>query len=259
MIGRCLAGKERLVSFAEVDRELRKLWTQFGPPRPLKAEQPFWRLRNNNIWEVPEEHLIMETDSKDAHISCLKRHRATGGFLEDIFEELRKDKDLAFRLARDLVEAHFPDTHQREVLKAAGVEAEYVNSRRKARDPSFRPRVLEAYGFRCAVCELSISMHDVPIAVEAAHIKWHQANGPDDVRNGLSLCNLHHKLFDAGAFTTSLEGTIQVSGLVRGAGVEDTLGQYATKPLLTPAVDRDAPAAAFVRWHWTEVFRGKTP
>ena len=257
MIGRCLAGKKRLVSFAEADRELRKLWTQFGPPRPLKTEQPFWRLRKDNVWEVPEEHLIKETGSNDAFITCLKEHNATGGFPEYIFNELRKDKDLSFRLARDLVDAHFPGTRQDEVLKAAGVEAEYVTSRRKVRDPSFRPRVLEAYDHRCAVCELSISMDEVPIAVEAAHIKWHQASGPDEVRNGLSLCNLHHKLFDAGAFTTSLEGTVQVSGAVQGTGLSDALGRYATKPLLKPEFAHDAPARAFVEWHWKEIFRGK--
>lgn len=77
-------------------------------------------------------------------------------------------------------------------------------------------------------------MDDMPVAVEAAHIKWHQANGPDEVRNGLSLCNLHHTLFDAGAFTASQEGTVQVSRLLEGHGMEDVLGRYATKPLSHP-------------------------
>jgi HNH endonuclease len=37
--------------------------------------------------------------------------------------------------------------------------------------------------------------------LEAAHIKWFQARGPDVVQNGLALCSLHHKIFDLGAFT----------------------------------------------------------
>ena len=210
-------------------------------------------------YPIREPHPIEETASKDAKIGSLQKHNARGGFPKDIFDELRKDKDLAFRIALDLVDSHFADTRQSEVLKAAGVEAEYVVSRRRARDPSFRPRVLEAYDYRCAVCELSIFMDDAPIAVEAAHIKWHQANGPDEVHNGLSLCNLHHTLFDAGAFTASQEGTVQVSRLVEGHGMKDVLGQYATKPLLAPTLARDAPAPAFVRWHWAQVFRDKAP
>ncbi len=258
MIGRCIAGKERLVSYGEADRELRRLWSRFGPPRGIHTEQPFWRLRNDNVWEVPEAHLIEETASKDAKIGSLREHNARGGFTKVIFDELRKDKERALRIALELVDEHFPDTLQNEVLEAAGVEAEYVMSRRRARDPSFRPRVLEAYGYRCAVCELSIFMVDSPIALEAAHIKWHEANGPDEVRNGLSLCNLHHRLFDDGAFTAQ-EGTVQVSRLVEGHGMEDVLGQYATKPLLTPTLVLDTPAPAFVAWHRKEVFKDQAP
>lgn len=33
------------------------------------------------------------------------------------------------------------------------------------------------------------------------HIKWPQYGGPDGVNNGLALCSLQGRLFDAGAFT----------------------------------------------------------
>jgi putative restriction endonuclease len=41
----------------------------------------------------------------------------------------------------------------------------------------------------------------VTAGLEAAHIKWFQAKGPDIEANGLALCALHHKVFDLGAFT----------------------------------------------------------
>ena len=259
MIGRCIAGEERLVPYVEVDRELSRLWAQFGPPRPVKSEQPFWRLQRDDVWEVPEAHLIKETVSKDAYVSYLRKHNATGGFPKDIFDALQNNKELAFQIARDLVAAHFPDTRHDEILKTVGAETEYITSRRRARDPSFRPAVLQAYDYRCVVCELSIAMNNVPIAIEAAHIKWHQANGPDKVGNGLSLCNLHHRLLDAGAFTASLEGTVRVSPFVQGPGMNEVLGKYATKPLLLPSRAVDAPDPAFLEWHRKQVYRGKAP
>src|SRR5436189_6378643 len=45
-----------------------------------------------------------------------------------------------------------------------------------------------------------------PLLVLYAHIRWHQAGGPDIENNGLALCVLHHKTFDLGAFTLSEGG-----------------------------------------------------
>jgi putative restriction endonuclease len=38
----------------------------------------------------------------------------------------------------------------------------------------------------------------LPIALDAAHIRWVQAAGSDEDANGLDLCVLHHELFDRG-------------------------------------------------------------
>ena len=43
------------------------------------------------------------------------------------------------------------------------------------------------------------SLDQETLGIEAAHIKWHQAGGPDTEDNGLALCTLHHKRFDRGA------------------------------------------------------------
>jgi predicted restriction endonuclease len=49
------------------------------------------------------------------------------------------------------------------------------------------------------------------VGVEAAHIKWHQAGGPDTSPNGIALCALHHKLFDRGMITFSEDHRVLVS------------------------------------------------
>ena len=71
-------------------------------------------------------------------------------------------------------------------------------------------------GHRCAVCGFDLRLGSVSIALDAAHIRWHQAAGPDQKNNGLALCVLHHKVFDLGAFTLNGEGGLLVSDRVNG-------------------------------------------
>jgi putative restriction endonuclease len=52
--------------------------------------------------------------------------------------------------------------------------------------------MLVAYEQRCAVCGLDVWIGLVSIAIEAAHVRWHQAGGPDEGPNGLALCCPHH-------------------------------------------------------------------
>ena len=37
------------------------------------------------------------------------------------------------------------------------------------------------------------------VGIEAARVRWWAANGPDQIKNSMALCWLHHKLFDRGA------------------------------------------------------------
>lgn len=36
------------------------------------------------------------------------------------------------------------------------------------------------------------------VGLEAAHVRWHSQDGPDDPEKGLALCSLHHRLLDLG-------------------------------------------------------------
>jgi len=81
--------------------------------------------------------------------------------------------------------------------------------------------VLLAYEYRCCVCAHDLRMGGHAIGLEAAHIKWFQARGPDVVQNGLALCSLHHKIFDLGAFTV-LPGNHQIVFSRHLMGGDDT-------------------------------------
>ncbi len=59
----------------------------------------------------------------------------------------------------------------------------------------FKFDVLRRYGAQCAVCDLPI-----PEALDAAHLCPRTEAGSNDARNGLVLCAVHHRAFDAGLF-----------------------------------------------------------
>jgi putative restriction endonuclease len=95
------------------------------------------------------------------------------------------------------------------------------------------------------------------VGLEAAHIKWHQAGGPDTINNGLALCVMHHKLLDLGVFTVSDGRQIQISDRVHGYhGPDEWIFRYQGKSLAVPQSPDDLPHPTFLRWHQREVFKG---
>ena len=125
------------------------------------------------------------------------------------------------------MDAHFPASIHEDILQTTGIEFPTHISKRKKRDPSFRENVLKAYEYKCAVCGFDVKLRYQPVALEAAHIKWHQAGGPDTEVNGLALCVLHHKLFDRGVFMLSKELKIFVSDDAHGSvGFDEWLMRF---------------------------------
>ena len=64
--------------------------------------------------------------------------------------------------------------------------------RRRLHQPDFRRRVLLAYERQCAICRLR---H--PELLDAAHIKEDAEGGEPIVTNGIAMCAIHHRAFDA--------------------------------------------------------------
>jgi putative restriction endonuclease len=142
-------------------------------------------------------------------------------------------------------------------LAAVGLDLDAPKPGARKRDPQFRQRVLTAYEYRCAVCGFDVRLGSVSIALDAAHIRWHQAGGPDREGNGLALCVLHHKTFDLGAFTLSPAGVLLVSDQAHGtAGFEEALLRHHGKGARAPQRPEFRPDAGFLDWHGREVFKG---
>jgi putative restriction endonuclease len=149
------------------------------------------------------------------------------------------------------MDSHFPETIHQDILEAVGLD--FTIYTKKKRDSKFREKILRAYGYSCAVCGFNVRLAHALVGVEAAHIKWHQAGGPD-----IALCSLHHKLFDRGVFTLRPKRKMVVSQDAYGThGFEKWLLRFNGLVVREPIQSYYYPNHSFLDWHVKEVFRGK--
>ena len=258
-IGKLLRGEDRLISYADdIEENLKNLLKDFGPRRDrYNPHFPFWRLQNDGVWEVTDADRICQTDSGDAYITDLKEHNASGGFNETIFERLQNDSELTFEIVRNLLNAHFPPSLYEDILQAVNIELPLQAFDTRTRPSNFRINVLRAYEYRCAICGFDVKLGNSPIALEASHIKWQKAGGPNEAVNGLALCVMHHKLFDRGAFTLSQQWQILVSDEAHGSvGLQEWLKDFHGQTINFPQRRSYYPEMDYVGWHVREVFQG---
>ena len=117
--------------------------------------------------------------------------------------------------------------------------------------------MISVWRHRCAFCGFGVQIDASDLALEAAHIRWCQAGGPDSLSNGLACCSVHHQAFDRGAITISDERRILVSCRLHGSGrLEEFFLSLHGTALAKPARKEALPDAAFLEWHRTQVCRG---
>lgn len=263
-LGRIERGEDRLVSYRDVWQPLSNLLVEFGPTRKVShPEYPFWRLERDGVWDVqwPDELKVRESRTVDPSHQQLLEIGLEAGFTGEVDQLLRGDPKLRHRTAEILLHEHFPATLHDEIRTAVGLGQEWETVKRRARDPAFSGKVLAAWGHRCGVCSYDVRVGEALVGLDAAHIRWKQAGGPDAVENGLALCAVHHRLFDRGAFTIrrdseAHQGIVLVSGLASGAvSFRDWLGRYHHQPLDRPPAAEVGPRVEFLRWHQREVFK----
>lgn len=241
-------------TFEAVDEKVSKLLEEFGPPNPTKATYPFLRLANDGIWQ------LKATEPLETNVDYGKRKliavHASGSFTAEMQQALA-DADTMKRAVEFLLSENFPESLHEDILFALGLDLDYSVHKRKRRDPEFRQRVLEAYERRCAICGFQIRRDDQVVGVEAAHIKWHQAGGPDVEQNGVAMCTMHHKLFDYGLFAIDAELKLKVSTKANGGyGLNEWLLRFHNERIQRPVKRSFYPEPEFTQWQVNEVFKG---
>jgi putative restriction endonuclease len=117
---------------------------------------------------------------------------------------------------------------------------------------TFRVLVTDVYDRRCSVT----GERTLPV-LEAAHIRPYGQNGPHDPRNGLLLRSDLHTLFDRGYVTVTPDRRFLVSRRIRDE-FENGRDYYLLqdREVRPPNRVEAAPAADYLNWHASNVFRG---
>ena len=275
-LARVQHGEPRLVAFTDTDGPLKRLLSEFGPSSAAKSRHyPFWHLATDGggaLWELtgPRE-LLKRAAGATPSLTELRKHGVKGGFPAGIDDALRHVPGLVQAVASRVLEAHFPLTLHADIVASVGLDLDGPrelrdvspptghdkSTQRRRRDSGFRERVLRAYEYRCCVCGFDLRIGLTPAGLEAAHIQWHHVGGPDIEANGLSLCALHHKLFDLGAFTVEPSEHRVVFSQHAISGDRGMAGElrFHGRTIHPPQHADLLPAPEFLAWNLKNVFK----
>ena len=248
---------QRLLPYKEIEPKLKRLLVQFGTPRNASnTHYPYWRLQTEGIWEVERSDELTVNASGDVKKTELRGKNIRAGFTSEAYDLLKEKPSLIDKISSGLLNSHFPDTIHEDIILETGLNLGIEHLNRRKRDANFRREVLQAYQYRCAVCDFDVRIGAKSICLEAAHIKWHSAGGPDSVDNGISLCTLHHKMFDLGAFTIDKDQYFLVSEKAIGTdGFHLWLGRYHGTVITKPIRAVYEPKTEYIIWNQEQVFK----
>ncbi|MFF9088979.1 phosphorothioated DNA-binding restriction endonuclease [Streptomyces sp. NPDC014991] len=259
-LGRFQRDGDGELRYSAVEADLQRLLAEYGPPNRTTPAYPFHHLVNDEVWEVRTDRGY---GSPGSGVRDLRETGATGRLAPGLRDALRSEPELLGRMARLLLDRHFPPSLHSELCESAGLETEpgdvvRLPVVRRQRDRRMRELVLTAYEYRCAFCGYDGRIGTVPVGLEAAHVRWWAFGGPDDVDNGLCLCSLHHKLFDKGVL--GIDGGHRVLVSQRFVGHSPAAREHvialAGRPLLGPQPGARPVAAGHLAWHAGQVFHG---
>lgn len=250
------------MAFVDVEHDLDALLEEFGPPRKTSPGYPFHHLVSDGLWVVRAPGGLGSPGPNRGEL----RAGAVGELAPEFARELGDSARSFAAVVRAILDANFPSSLHQDILDTVGITlapAELGDAMAPAaavrrRDPRFRDLVLVAYEYRCAVCGYDGSLGHEAVGIDAAHVRWWAADGPDVVDNAVCLCALHHKLFDRGAIglTTDHKLTVSSRFIGRSPAAEQLVLTLVDRPLSRPQPGASLPAARHVSWHATEVFRG---
>jgi putative restriction endonuclease len=190
LFGRFATTGTTLVSYRETEEPVSRLINDFGPPvtsrsrARQRAAMPFVHLERE-LWDLRDEH-GRELGREVPERRSLLIDQGAVGRLRPQVEQLLADPATLAAAARQLLDLHFTPTLASLICDAvdldlAALEASSLQPPtrgRRPRRPGFAEEVLRAYGYACAVCGFDGALGRNPVAIEAAHIRWHSQQGP---------------------------------------------------------------------------------
>lgn len=116
---------------------------------------------------------------------------------------------------------------------------------------TFRLRLLDAYGKRCAIT----GERTIPV-LHAAHIQPYMGPASNNVRNGVVLRSDLHELYDQGYVAITPDYRIEVSSRIREEfdNGRDYYAFHGRELKVLPAEERKRPSREVLQWHCDKVF-----
>ena len=256
-----------------------KYWSIVTDRRPNLA-LPFFHLKSEGFWHHHpnagyETALRVTTQIKT--VSRLREIVAYASFDDELFLLLTNPHDREV-IRQTLVHTYLPEheqaiesllseTEQISVYREELLQRveytfstqnpiESVQTEGRIREAGFRQTIMRIYDYTCAVCRLHILTMDGESITEAAHIIPFNISGNNDVRNGISLCQLHHWSFDRGLISVDRNYKVIVSNLMLERGPREwLLTNLRGRVILLPDHDTFYPAQEALAWHREKVFR----
>ena len=256
-----------------------KYWSKVTDRRPNIA-LPFFHLKSDGFWRLhpnPGYEKALDVADRITAISRLREVIAYVSLDDDLFV-LLTDASNREIIRQTLIYVYLLDFKgEIEGLIAEGkqiteyeqalineVEQPFLSQKPIApipeespiRSAGFRQAIMGLYDYTCAVCRLRIVTMDGESATDAAHIIPFRISKNDDVRNGISLCKLHHWVFDKGLISLSTTYQVLVSPLMSDQRpTEWMLTELQDKSIMLPEHDQLYPAPDALAWHREKVLR----
>jgi putative restriction endonuclease len=270
LFGRFATTGTSVTTYEEAEEPVSNLINEFGPAvanrsaARQRAAMPFVHLERE-LWQLTDmtgQGIGPEAPERGG---WLRERQAVGRLRPEVERLLARPSTLAAAV-RLLLDQHFTPTLGDIIWSAVDLDLPEIESAaaahetppaRRRRQNGFTEEVLRAYAYACAVCGFDGRLGRHPVAIQAAHVRWHSQDGPDEVANALALCVLHHALLDLGVLGLTEDLRVRVSTLYvanseAGRAVDDLAG----RPLLTPRPGQPSVKAEYVTWHERQVFKG---
>jgi putative restriction endonuclease len=214
---------------------------------------PLFHMRSDGCWTPLDED----------GLATLERSRVAAVRLDETFLVCLKDVDFRNQMRRILIAKYFVDAGERTALyQLVGLSVPpdpivkedarlYEISRERGREARFRPTVIPAYNYTCALTQYRLVTVDSGSIVDAAHIHQFSDSQNNHPRNGIALCKNAHWMFDEGLWSLDDEYRVLVAAKrFDESGAEALLlSLKANTHILLPADPNYWPDKAHLAWH----------
>jgi len=262
----------------KIDLYLRETWSELWScleyPHPGPIYLPFYHMKSDGFWHI--EYNEQANQGQPKSVKQINK-RIKRVYLDPSVISFFKDEQIRKELINTLLNAGYFSTNEIASLtqKIKEIDDSFVYQEKlqklvdnefrerpditypgltPSRDPAFRRLVLDAYHESCAICHMKLDNSLGISIIDAAHILPFSQFHNDDVRNGLSLCKLHHWLFDHGLLTVDTKFTIHVSQKIDYEYPKKLVSFFHDQQILLPTEEKNLPSPVALRWHKNNVF-----